>query len=432
MSRLNSSNIRNLLSLLRKAARQAKESLEDIADSIPRNFSPRPSLVRVPVDSRRRLRNRYCNNPRFDPIRQFYFHRQHGFGCRFFSSGNYGSMKLPPAVLRATVNPMVTTHASNIIARSIHCSSAVSTLKKSRPLILYKYFGLETPFRNSVETSLLYRAQCLGNRSFHSYRKFPKPSQAMKSIWESQVKSYKQFKHARPSTFSNQFLFPRPTTSSVILSSLQRRSSSTSSTSSIPSLSELARAFHSQVPKTGSYVDFELTPHITVPSVTELTSEVVDQISDDLERFAEELKRISKDLRRVATLGELPLSVEHGKALRVYFANCEPERVHSLLAGAEVTQGVVRSQSYSPILSPIEDFSDSSSFYMSSSGSDNISSTSADEFHYLRESSDSDRFDIANIRGIQSSEGSFVSVTTPSLTNSPSNETISEGSSLLI
>lgn len=157
----------------------------------------------------------------------------------------------------------------------------------------------------------------------------------------------------------------------------------------------------------------------------------MDQISDDLDRFADELKRIAKDLRKVASLGELPISVEGGKALRVYFANCEPDQVHSLLASAEVSRGVVHQQSISSILSPMEDFSDSpSSYYLSSSASDRVPSASGDEFYYMNSSSGSESFNIPNLRGFQSSnDGSFISVATPSLTNSPSNETVSEGSS---
>lgn len=285
----------------------------------------------------------------------------------------------------------------------------------------------KSAFRNSSKVSPFFIGQ--GQRFLHSYHKFPRPTQAMQQIWEFQVKSYRAPKNARPIS-SYEFLFPRPTVSDQILSALPRQPAS-STASSIPSFTELARAFHTQVPSTGSYVDFDITPHITVPSVTELSEEVVDQISDDLDRFADELKRIAKDLRQVASLGELPISVEHGKALRVYFANCEPEQVQNLLASADVSQGIVRRQSYSPILSPVEDFSDSSSFYASSS-SELAPSVSGDDFFYNdMSSSGSESFDIPRIRGMPSTARSFLSVATPSLTNSPSNETISEGSSLI-
>lgn len=419
---MNSPNIRNLLSLLRRAARQARETLEDIAESFPRHGSPRPSLVRVPMDARRRLRQRYHGHHRRFHAGTFPTYESR-FGCRFFSMG---CRKNTSAMMTSNLNPSIAGQKWQV-SRSVRCASNITSYKKLSPLVWYQLANSQSIFRKESAIPRAY-----GARLFHSQYNYPRPSHAMRLIWESQVKSYRTPKTARPMSTHHQFNFPRPTTAHTILSSLARRPSSSSTTSSIPSLSELARAFHSQVPSTGSYVDFELTPHITIPSVTELTEEIVDQISNDLDRFANDLKRIAKDLRQVASLGELPLSVEHGKALRVYFANCDPDQVQSLLAGAEVTKGVVRSQTHSTVLSQRSDSSGSSSLYMSSSDTDRVPSTSGDEFYYMQESSSVDSFNIPNIRGLRSyREESFVSISTPSLTDSPSNETISEGSSAL-
>lgn len=420
---LNSSNIRNLLSLLRKAARQARETLEDLADAFPRQMNPRPSLVRVPADARRRAGRRFPNNRGF-------FRAGYGAdaymcpGRRFFSSVVCRGAPNQMNMMTSNINPFYVSARKRILD-----SIRYSTLIKGQG-VLSDHFGTDprAVFRDSSRNARLVTQH--GARFLHSYHKFPTPSQAMRQVWESQVKSYKVPKNIRPMS-TNQFIFPQPTISGQILAALPPHRPT--GVSSIPSFSELRRAFRTQVPSTGSYVDFDITPHLTIPSVTELTESVVDQVSNDLERFAEDLKRIAKDLRQVASLGELPVSVENGKALRVYFANCEPEQVQSLLASADVTQGIVRGQSHSPILSPMEDFSDSSSYYASST-SEMVGglSGSGDEFFYSQESlSGTEELNIPHIRGMASTSGSFVSIATPSLTNSPSQDTVSEGSSFI-
>lgn len=417
MSRLSSSrNVQNLLSLLRKAAQQARESLQDIADAIPRHINPKPSLVRVPVDGRRPMKNRFSQQ-RFSRACGANFSAHH-LGCRFFSSRPCNITSLS-----TTVYPTAFRDFSKcVIARNLTSASWTSGYKKSKPLVLHHLDQAPNQFQLARRNALIFHN---GFRSIHTLRATT-ASHAMRIIWDG------EFARSRRGTRPlgpPQLCFPSPSLSRV----LGARPASTAS--SIPSLSQLARAFHIQVPQTGSYVDFDLTPTITVPSVATLSEEVVDQLSDDLERFADELKKIAQDLRNVSRLGELPVSVEHGRALRVYFANSEAERVQSLLAEAEVTQGVVHNQSLSPILSPMEDFSDASgeSFYASSLSS-NMSSAS-DEFHYFQESSGSSStstpgdYEITNLRNIESSYGSYVSITTPSLTTA--SETISDESSML-
>jgi hypothetical protein len=417
MSRLSSSrNVQNLLSLLRKAAQQARESLQDIADAIPRHLNPKPALVRVPVDARRPMKNRFAQQ-RFSRACGANFSARH-LGCRFFSSRPCTINALSTAVYPAAFRDF----SKCVIARNLTSASWTSAYRKSKPLVLRHLDQAPNQFHLAHHKALIFRN---GFRSIHTLRATT-ASQAVGIIWDGEFARAKR--GARPLA-PPQFYFPPPSLSRV----LGARAAST--TSSIPSLSQLARAFHIQVPQTGSYVDFDLTPTITVPSVATLSEEVVDQLSDDLERFADELKKIAQDLRSVSRLGELPLSVEHGRALRVYFANSEPERVQSLLAEAEVTQGVVHGQSLSPILSPMEDFSDASgeSFYASSLSS-NMSS-GGDEFHYFQESSSGSStstpgdYEIPHLRNIESSYGSYVSITTPSLTTA--SETISDGSSVL-
>lgn len=400
--------------MLRKAAQQARESLQDIADAIPRHLNPKPALVRVPVDTRRPMKNRFSQQ-RFSRAGSAKFFAHH-HGCRFFSSRPCNVTSLSTTVYSTAFR-----HISKcVIARNLTSASWTTAYKKSKPLVLHHLDKVPNQFHLANLNALVFRN---GFRSIHTLRA-TSPSRVVRMVWDSEF--VRTRRHVSPLT-PQKFCFPQPS----LTHALGNRAAST--TSSIPSLSELSRAFRAQVPQTGSYVDFDLTPTITVPSVATLSEDVVDQLSDDLERYADELKKIAQDLRRVARLGELPVSVEHGRALRVYFANSEPERVQGLLAEAEVSQGVVHGQSLSPILSPLEDFSDASESFYASSISSNISTS--DEFHYFQESSSDnsvsplDNYEITNLRNIESIRGSYVSITTPSLTTA--SDTISDDSSML-
>lgn len=166
--------------------------------------------------------------------------------------------------------------------------------------------------------------------------------------------------------------------------------------------------------------------------MTQLTPDIVDRVTDDIERHIAELRAVADNIRRLASLGELPVSIED-RGIRVYFPNCEPEQVDSLLVSAEVTQGVIRSHNDNNIISPI-DSSSESAYYLNSESSD--SASSSDGFYYndmesvsRRNSvSSSDSYDIARIRGF--SQGSIN--TPPPLTSSASYDTFSEGYTYLV
>uniref|UniRef100_A0A060TAF8 ARAD1D23606p n=1 Tax=Blastobotrys adeninivorans TaxID=409370 RepID=A0A060TAF8_BLAAD len=91
-----------------------------------------------------------------------------------------------------------------------------------------------------------------------------------------------------------------------------------------------------------AFVEFDLTPHLSVPSAGELNEEVLEVLERDFEAHVRELRAILRDIRQTGTFGELPVTVERANgALRIHFPNADVEKVQRLLADAGVTRGVV-------------------------------------------------------------------------------------------
>ena len=313
-------------------------------------------------------------------------------------------------------------------------------VKSSRPLLTHKLSTFPV-YQTPDKPSDSFSHRFLGTQPAHSKHRSPykRHSPALRLSYEVNCVIRAKPKFTAESTSSvPKFITSRPNTANTILSSLPKRrhSSSYPFQLSIPPVSQLVRAFHSLLPRTGSYVDFSLTPRITIPKETQLTEEIVDQLTNDLDRFADELKKLSSDLRNISRLGQLPVSVENNQALRVYFANCEPDRLTNLLEGAEVTLGIVRSQNESSCSSDpfFSDTTSMSSWSILDDTPDTSIASAPDlqEFYSVSETNSQFELNVANFRGmIPSIERSASSITTPSLTSASSNETISEGSSML-
>ncbi|KAF5096774.1 hypothetical protein D0Z00_002672 [Geotrichum galactomycetum] len=108
---------------------------------------------------------------------------------------------------------------------------------------------------------------------------------------------------------------------------------------------EVPAKTYTTVPQTGSYVHFDIEPKFSISEETKLSEDVVETLAQELNAYADRLKRLASELQSLASMGHLPVSLEQGKALNVFFANCEPERLDQILTGAEVTEGTIRCQS---------------------------------------------------------------------------------------
>ncbi|KAL6239778.1 hypothetical protein BDW75DRAFT_226846 [Aspergillus navahoensis] len=103
----------------------------------------------------------------------------------------------------------------------------------------------------------------------------------------------------------------------------------------------------------GSFIDFKITPTITAfglqkhfaPAGAEsetLNSEgILDFLSADFARALKDLAAILNDLKRLATLGDLPISLQDRSTIRVRFPGCDAETVERLCDEVGVQRGKI-------------------------------------------------------------------------------------------
>lgn len=92
----------------------------------------------------------------------------------------------------------------------------------------------------------------------------------------------------------------------------------------------------------GCYVEFRIQPRITIPDDTLMSAEVLSELLVNLKHFEKHIRDLQRDLARLAELGELPVQVlgPHN-TIRVYFPNCDRERLEALLCEKNVVLGIV-------------------------------------------------------------------------------------------
>lgn len=92
----------------------------------------------------------------------------------------------------------------------------------------------------------------------------------------------------------------------------------------------------------GCYVDFHVEPKLLIPASTILNGEVLQELLDGLKRFERHLHLLQKDLANLSELGELPLKfVPCENVIRVFFPNCDREKLHTLLVEKNVRGGII-------------------------------------------------------------------------------------------
>lgn len=92
----------------------------------------------------------------------------------------------------------------------------------------------------------------------------------------------------------------------------------------------------------GCYVDFKLQPFVFIPEKTMMTPAVLAELLNNLRQFERHLAQLQRDLSLLSDLGELPLRfVSSEGVIRVYFPNCDRERLQILLREKNVCSGVI-------------------------------------------------------------------------------------------
>lgn len=92
----------------------------------------------------------------------------------------------------------------------------------------------------------------------------------------------------------------------------------------------------------GCYVDFKLQPLVLIPEKTMMTAEVLSELLSNLKHFERHLQQLQQDIAQLSDLGELPLRfVSEESVIRVYFPNCDRERLQILLREKNICSGVI-------------------------------------------------------------------------------------------
>ncbi|TVY25812.1 hypothetical protein LHYA1_G004591 [Lachnellula hyalina] len=115
------------------------------------------------------------------------------------------------------------------------------------------------------------------------------------------------------------------------------------------------RSFSKNAP--GSYIDFHVNPTVTAltplgaafpfgsaleTSVPSLNTEgFLDVLSVDFSRALKDLAATMNDLKRLASLGDLPITLEQKSILRVRFPGCHAESVEALCNEIGVQRGII-------------------------------------------------------------------------------------------
>ena len=129
-----------------------------------------------------------------------------------------------------------------------------------------------------------------------------------------------------------------------------------------------------QQPKS-SFIDFPINFNLNIPNETILSEEILDEMLFNIKSFEKKLATLKKDLTNLFDLGELPIKYISGKnVLRVYFPNCDREKLEILCQEKGITGGFIIEE-----VDEISNDATAMSSNTTSFGSDILSSSGADE-----------------------------------------------------
>lgn len=101
----------------------------------------------------------------------------------------------------------------------------------------------------------------------------------------------------------------------------------------------------------GCYVDFALGGDLSIPSMTFLTEEILSEISANLTYITRRINELKQDFKNLSELGELPIRyMELENVIRVYFANCDRDKLELLLKEKNIMGGTIHENKKGPIV----------------------------------------------------------------------------------
>lgn len=411
--------------------RHTKDTFEFFGPTMPAKqpVSTTPTIVRVPFDARRRLKNRYCQ--------AHHSHEEHQRMMEFVhdhmrkTMGNSYMYSRHGGFSFQTFKKFREIRRANIRACEQAMLKYKTIFKKSQPLLMKRLSMFPVVMQHSQTNVAMQFIRIL----------FRQPSSHISKgfVTRNVLDTHLQHGLGLGSRLGRQPLLA-PLFSNRYIISTRPFSSSTVSVASLKSKSYVpassndtvdAPVAHSTVPRTGSYVHFDIEPKFSISEETNLNEDVVDTLAYELNAYADRLKRLAGDLQNLASMGHLPVSLEQGKALKVFFANCEPERLDQILTGAEVTEGTIRCQAAPHNSGYLGISDDNDEAVHSLFDFESSQSSSGLEYSMSRSwlsTSSSHEFVLEQLHmcdDISQAESLMLS-TMPSLTNASSGETVSE------
>ncbi|CAK7892338.1 hypothetical protein CAAN1_19S02476 [[Candida] anglica] len=95
----------------------------------------------------------------------------------------------------------------------------------------------------------------------------------------------------------------------------------------------------------GCCVDFPLGGNLSIPSMTFLTEEILGEINANLTYINRRINELKQDFMNLSELGELPIKyLPQENVLRVYFPNCDRDKLETLLREKNIMGGIIREQ----------------------------------------------------------------------------------------
>ncbi|KAG7664819.1 uncharacterized protein J8A68_001636 [[Candida] subhashii] len=92
----------------------------------------------------------------------------------------------------------------------------------------------------------------------------------------------------------------------------------------------------------GSYIDFPIGFQFSIPNETILSDEILEEMMYNIKTFEKKLGELRQDILNLFELGELPIKyIADKNVLRVYFPNCDKERLEKLCQEKSIVGGII-------------------------------------------------------------------------------------------
>lgn len=356
---MRSQTMKNLISLKKNITRRIKQTLEEIAENLSHpQQRPAPVPIPIPVRSGRNASRLGKQFSRYYSTSSNFTGGHYKFRAFQFLNVKYQNGGKLGRIIQNNSNWI----RFNIQNSNFNQYRSFRTFHKS---FLYNNFSqrYQSQFGNKMANMNFFRHPNGGSpiknlnlniRAFMNSKKFD----------TSDPSAYKQnlVLHLKPQVKSNIRLNVSLTPKFSELTLLMARTVSSAG---------CEETSHNTQTSNGCYVDFPMNSKFSIPAMTILNNEILDELMQDLKILESKIAELKLDLQNLFELGELPMKYLHDQnIIRVYFANCDKARLESLLREKNIKNGIIYEEAVNGCSSDCANVSEAdilSSYYGSSS-----------------------------------------------------------------